>query len=471
MTTTTFVDGTTPVVASWLNDVNTAVYNAVSGTSGVIARTNLAKFKESISVKDFGAVGDGTTDDSAAFTAALASVASLVYIPAGTYNIKNIVIPLNKRVYGDGKFTTILKPTTSCTYVLQLSGGAYATDIQVHGNTLATTGIQINGDYVKVIECHVQNCVNGYYNVNNDVWELVGTSSSNNTYSIYSANRGINCVIDRHESRGSDTTGLYMTYSTQQPQGLRLTNSLLFGNTTAINIAKDSFSMVIANNIIDGCTGVGILLGVASAATSTDFIISGNYIGAQSVGIDINQQTNHVQITGNDIANGSYAIRVLATSSLRSENIVIRDNYLGLAALATVQVDSPNGCLIAANSFAATGAALDLAVLTTFSGTNPKIMVRDNVFRKSNSVSAINTDCYDNIGYVTKSRGVGIIPASATSVVISHNLSITPTGVICTPFANQGSVYADTFTSTTFTFRCTGTNGVPISFSWVASAD
>ena len=44
--------------------------------TGAVATTAQAKLRESVSVKDFGAVGDGVTDDTAAFVAAMASLGS-----------------------------------------------------------------------------------------------------------------------------------------------------------------------------------------------------------------------------------------------------------------------------------------------------------------------------------------------------------------------------------------------------------
>jgi hypothetical protein len=43
-----------------------------------------AKLREYVSVKDFGAVGDGVTDDTAAFVAACAQTQD-VFVPPGTY--------------------------------------------------------------------------------------------------------------------------------------------------------------------------------------------------------------------------------------------------------------------------------------------------------------------------------------------------------------------------------------------------
>ena len=59
--------------------------------AGAVASTVQDKLRERVSVKDFGATGDGTTDDRAAIVSAIAHVESLgggtVFFPVGSYNI------------------------------------------------------------------------------------------------------------------------------------------------------------------------------------------------------------------------------------------------------------------------------------------------------------------------------------------------------------------------------------------------
>ncbi len=99
-----------------------------SGT-GAVARTVESKLREVVSVKDFGAVGDGVTDDSAALTAAvtnanaLASVGSpqaravYVYFPPGRYVINSAPPAFQTgrciSVVGAGTGLTILQIGTS----------------------------------------------------------------------------------------------------------------------------------------------------------------------------------------------------------------------------------------------------------------------------------------------------------------------------------------------------------------------
>lgn len=76
---------------------------------GATARTVQAKLRESISVKDFGAVGDGVTDDTAAVHAAIdfaKSNRASVFFPAGIYRVTSgytqSVAYADVRLYGEG---------------------------------------------------------------------------------------------------------------------------------------------------------------------------------------------------------------------------------------------------------------------------------------------------------------------------------------------------------------------------------
>lgn len=81
-----------------------------SGT-GASATTVQARLRQTLSVKDFGATGDGVTDDTTAIQNALnAGIGRSVYFPAGTYRISTtLLVKTNTTLVGDGINKSIIK--------------------------------------------------------------------------------------------------------------------------------------------------------------------------------------------------------------------------------------------------------------------------------------------------------------------------------------------------------------------------
>lgn len=78
-------------------------------------QTNVeAKLAQTVSVKDFGAVGDGVTDDTAAFQNAF-DASSVIYVPEGTYILSDKIslVDSSLTLYGAGTNASVLKWTNS----------------------------------------------------------------------------------------------------------------------------------------------------------------------------------------------------------------------------------------------------------------------------------------------------------------------------------------------------------------------
>lgn len=94
--------------------------------AGAASRTAQDKLRDVVSVKDFGAKGDGVTDDSAAFNSALVAGNGAIRVPAGTYIAKNLTIPAGVTVIavqGDRAVNNYYKRSNST--VIQTKGGDF----------------------------------------------------------------------------------------------------------------------------------------------------------------------------------------------------------------------------------------------------------------------------------------------------------------------------------------------------------
>lgn len=116
--------------------------------TGGVGRTLANKLLEHISAKDFGAVGDGVTDDSAAINAAIAAAQPLgtVFIPAGTYKIGAATIGLGGsgvNLVGAGIGSTILKASVAALPIITLTAGSNrlrVSDLTVDSSVVRTPG-------------------------------------------------------------------------------------------------------------------------------------------------------------------------------------------------------------------------------------------------------------------------------------------------------------------------------------------
>lgn len=115
--------------------------------SNPTSRTLQRKLDEFVSVKDFGAIGDGVTDDTAAINRAFfqlfsresnSQVRRSLFFPAGVYIVSDTIkIPTYAKVYGEGKNSSIIRQTAATL------GFAFADSLQQIGANIGTNGATI----------------------------------------------------------------------------------------------------------------------------------------------------------------------------------------------------------------------------------------------------------------------------------------------------------------------------------------
>jgi len=123
-------------------------------TGSTTARTLANRFADVVNVKDFGAVGDGITNDTAAIQAAInAGYGKAVYIPAGTYLVTSTIniSGSNITIYGNG-YNSIINRTGNYGNTFYFHSGVtqVLTDIGLHKLEIRSQGLTTSGAHIFV---------------------------------------------------------------------------------------------------------------------------------------------------------------------------------------------------------------------------------------------------------------------------------------------------------------------------------
>lgn len=117
--------------------------------TGAVSRSSQDKMRELFSVKDFGAVGDGVTNDTSAFTTAVAAALAAgkgLFVPAGTYLATVSIRGNNFSLIGEGSgVTTIKHPVTTLANVVELGDTASGNSATAYSK-ITVRGITIDGN-------------------------------------------------------------------------------------------------------------------------------------------------------------------------------------------------------------------------------------------------------------------------------------------------------------------------------------
>jgi hypothetical protein len=126
----------------------------VSGRTASAATTSGVDW---LNVMDYGATGNGTTDDAAAINAVISSAHSagggVVYFPAGTYLVESALVGAGGvRLTGDHRSVSKIVSTSSSVLAL---GGSFISGMEIDHLTLQATGADlITGSDLKALYLH-----------------------------------------------------------------------------------------------------------------------------------------------------------------------------------------------------------------------------------------------------------------------------------------------------------------------------
>ena len=142
------------------------IYN--EGSPGAVSRTVKSRLQDFVSVKDFGAVGDGVTDDTAAIQSAMDN-SFRIYFPKGTYIVSS-TLSADKtgfKVFGESEDVVTIQASSGFTgsYLFNLGNGTISRyfnefrNVRLYGNSVASlVGIYFNrvNNQSKIMHCHFE---------------------------------------------------------------------------------------------------------------------------------------------------------------------------------------------------------------------------------------------------------------------------------------------------------------------------
>jgi hypothetical protein len=297
----------------------------IQAGTGAVQRTVESKLQDVVSVKDFGAVGDGVTDDTAAIQAAVnATTSKILFFPQGTYIItSSIVLKSNNYLLSERATIKVAStPTFDMFYAaskefitiegLTIDGGNYtvASNVSLIAMQLCTD-ITIKRNYLKGMDRFGLGLNGGSRFViqDNRITKSTAASTQNQAINFSSSagtptniriernrleNSAINVSCDRCRIADNDISnwkfGAGIT-SEQSSSSARLviTGNLIYGGTgTDVNgytvggIENWAPYSVISNNVIYSNAGAGIDQGGRYCVVNNNVIFNNGYDGISS---------------------------------------------------------------------------------------------------------------------------------------------------------------------------------------------
>ncbi|WP_327139348.1 glycosyl hydrolase family 28-related protein [Nocardia sp. NBC_01327] len=303
----------------------------------------------SVSVTDFGAVGDGTVDDTAAINAALAASAA-VYFPTGTYKVTSaLTVASGQYLFGNGLNSELQYGGTSTLFSLSSLQDVTFSALSIYLSGAGATAISLSGcflcqvDKVRIRGAHTDKTVSTYQG-------QVGLSLSSNTgntriHSSHFANLGIglktSCIQNEvTNSRFTNNWKSVLGTGNSGNAGLVVVASEFIGTASSPYSTLDHIHIDGSANtwVVDACwfegTDNALVVGDSTNGGPSSMMLSGCKIAARTTGVIWNycRQPSVIGCEFNADAGGTQTEMTFPGSGLNYEG-------LGLNNITTLRSD------------------------------------------------------------------------------------------------------------------------------------
>ena len=285
--------------------------------TGAVARSAASKFGEVVSVKDFGAVGNGVADDTAAFQNAINN--GLVYVPPGTYKITGTLTLRSKSfIVGAGVDKTIINSNivgaslfntdpVGCSFI-------YVAHMRINGNNVSGAGG--SGHCFNFIDPAIGSGSNTPQNSQiENVWidGFLGTDNADNGGVVKVASAG----VIQYETLAVTCEKVFVSdcghaFYMNRTQNCRIVNCVTDGITKAGVFAYDN-----QNLIVDECD----IINCGDGSTDSGYPVADAGMGCFVCYQDSNTVLSNSKLKG---FNGTALIVVKGNG----QNIVIKNNWI-----------------------------------------------------------------------------------------------------------------------------------------------